>query len=79
MPSHTSSPDPSAMQPPFYGYSHYSSPEPAMLAHVALESGARPGDTVVLVARVAPAGGLDIIGMVADDAALTEQALRALG
>ena len=54
-------------------------PEPAVLAHVALESGARPGDMVVLVARVAPAGGLDIIGMVADDAALTEQALRALG
>lgn len=33
MPSHTSSPDPSGMQPPFYGYGHYSSPEPQMMTY----------------------------------------------
>ncbi len=51
---------------------------PPVLAHVTLETGAAAGETVILVARAAPNGGLDIIGSVSDDAALTRQAVRAL-
>lgn len=49
----------------------------APIAHVALDTGAAPGSVVILVARVSDDGGLDVVGTVADDAALAERALRA--
>lgn len=51
---------------------------PAM-ARVAIETGAAPGEVVVLVARVAADGALDVVGAVANDQALSERAVRALG
>ncbi|WP_242007911.1 PAS domain-containing protein [Sphingomonas ginsenosidivorax] len=51
---------------------------PPVLTHLALETEAAVGETVILVARAAPNGGLDILGSVTGDAALARQAVRAL-
>ncbi len=50
---------------------------PKILAHVAIDTPAEAGETVILVARVAATGGLDIIGSVTGDAGLNEQVSRA--
>ena len=49
-----------------------------VLAHVEYDSGAASGETVLLVARVAKGGGLDVVGTIAGDRALNEQAVRAI-
>jgi hypothetical protein len=49
-----------------------------VLAHVALDTDAAAGETVLLVARVAKAGGLDIVGSIIGDRAMNEQAVRAI-
>ena len=48
------------------------------IAHLSLDTGATPGSVVVLVARVAADGSLDIMGSVADTA-LAKRALGAIG
>ena len=48
------------------------------VAHLSLDTGAAPGTLVVLVARVAVDGTLDIVGSVANDPALAKRALGAL-
>ena len=48
------------------------------IAHLSLDTGAAPGSVVVLVARVAADGSLDIVGSVADKA-LARRALGAIG
>ena len=48
------------------------------IAHVSLDTGATPGTLVVLVARVAADGTLDVVGSVANDPALAKRALSAL-
>ncbi len=55
----------------------------AMLAHVAIDgealpAGVRTGDVVLLVARVAPGGGYDIVGTITDDQPLITRALGAI-
>jgi len=54
-------------------------PAPDTLAHVVLRTDAEPGAIVLLVARAGVDGGLDIIGTITDDAALTAQAMAAIG
>jgi hypothetical protein len=49
-----------------------------VLAHVAFDSGAATGETVLLVARAGKTGGLDIVGAITGDRALNEQAVRAI-
>jgi len=49
-----------------------------VLAHVEYNSGSASGETVLLVARVAKGGGLDVVGAIAGDRALNEQAVRAI-
>lgn len=44
-----------------------------------LRTDAEPGAIVLLVARAGVDGGLDIIGTITDDAALTAQAMAAIG
>lgn len=51
----------------------------AVIAHIAIDSGAAPGDTVLLVARVGRGGGLDIVGTIAGDKGLNDRAVRAIG
>jgi hypothetical protein len=53
-------------------------PVPDTLAHVVLRTDAEPGAIVLLVARAGVDGGLDIIGTITDDAALTAQAMAAI-
>ncbi len=55
----------------------------AVLAHVAIDgevlpAGVRTGDVVLLVARVAEGGGLDIVGAITDDQPLIARALGAI-
>ena len=55
----------------------------AVLAHVAIDgealpAGVRTGDVVLLVARVAPGGGFDIVGTITDDQPLITRALEAI-
>ena len=49
-----------------------------VLAHVAIDSGAKPGEMVLLVARANAGGGLDIIGTVIGDTDLVERAVSAI-
>ncbi|WP_174284776.1 hypothetical protein [Sphingomonas bacterium] len=58
-------------------------PQPAFadrpaMAHVSIDTGATPGSLVVLVARVAADGTLDVVGSIANDAALNKRVLTAL-
>jgi hypothetical protein len=46
------------------------------LARIALDTGASEGDYVLLLARSAPSGTLDIVATVTDDAALTQRVMR---
>ncbi|VVT18729.1 conserved hypothetical protein [Sphingomonas sp. EC-HK361] len=48
------------------------------IARVGIETGAAAGEVVVLVARVAADGALDVVGAVTNDAALRDRAIRAL-
>ncbi len=48
------------------------------VARLSLDTGAKPGTMVVLVARVAADGSLDVVGAVANDTALSKRALQAL-
>lgn len=48
------------------------------LGHLAIETQAAVGETVLLVGRVAPGGGVDIVGSVTGDRALNERAVRAI-
>jgi len=62
---------------------HAAASASAVLAHVAIDgealpAGARTGDVVLLVARVAPGGGFDIVGTIADDQPLIARALGAI-
>jgi len=43
---------------------------------IALDTGASEGDYVLLLARSAPSGTLDIVATVTDDAALTQRVMR---
>lgn len=51
---------------------------PPVPAHLDLETRGVVGETILLVARVAPGGGVDIVGSVTGERALNERALRAL-
>lgn len=53
-------------------------PPRATIARVALDTGAATGSVVVLVARVGEDGMLDVFGSVADNAGLSDRAMRAL-
>ncbi len=77
------SPPPSAPSPADIAASTTHASASAVLAHVAIDGEALPagvqtGDVVLLVARVAPGGGYDIVGTITDDQPLITRALEAI-